>query len=148
MWREEGLKVARKGRKRARLGAAAQGSQRLRASRPVEVLCYDFAEDRTRDGRLLKLVCVLDENTREYRAIHVARLIRAAEVTGVLLGLINERGVPRHLRSDNGRQFVALALQGWLDRSGVQNLYITPESPWQNAYWESFNSRLRDEFLN
>lgn len=130
------------------MGTTAQGSQRLRAGQPNEVWSYDFVQDRTRDGRRLKLLCVVDEHTRECLAIHVARRIRAAEVIGVLAELINERGAPRHLRSDNGPEFVALALRGWLERCGVQTLYITPGSPWENAYCESFNSRLRDEFLN
>jgi putative transposase len=145
---KEVLKVKRKGRKRSRLGTAAQGSQRLRACRPNGVWSYDFVQDRTRDGKRLKLLCVVDEHTRECLAIQVAQRIRAAELIGVLAELIKERGAPRHLRSDNGPDFFALALRGWLERSGVQTLYITPGSPWENAYCESFNSRLRDEFLN
>jgi putative transposase len=148
LWREEGLKVARKGRKRSRLCTAARGSQRLRASQPNEVWSYVFVQDRTRDGRRLKLLCVVDEHTREFLAIHVVNRIRAAEVIEVLAEPIKERGAPRHLRSDNGPEFVALALRGWLECSRVQTLYITPGSPWENAYCESFNSRLRDEFLN
>lgn len=148
MWREEGLKVGRKQRKRTRLGSPEQGSQRLRAERPDQVWSYDFVQDRTRDGRRLKILCVVDEHTRECLAIHVARRIRAEEVVEVLAGVIRERGAPEHLRSDNGPEFIALALRGWLTRQGVKTLYITPGSPWENAYCESFNSRLRDEFLD
>ena len=148
LWREEGLRVGRKSCKRTRLGGPEQGSQRLRAQRPNEVWSYDFVQDRTRDGRRLKLLCVVDEYTRECLAIHVARRMRCEDVIGVLSGLIRERGVPAHLRSDNGPEFVARALRQWLGEQGVKTLYITPGSPWENAYSESFNSRLRDEFLN
>lgn len=105
-------------------------------------------QDRTRDGRRLKLLCVVDEYTRECLAIWVARRITAAEVIGVMAGLMRERGAPEHLRSDNGPEFIAAALRGWLSQQGVQTLYITPGSPWENPYCESFHSRLRDEFLN
>lgn len=148
LWREEGLRVGRKQRKGARLGGAAQGSQRQRAERPNEVWSYDFVQDRTRDGRRLKLLCVVDEYTRECLVIHVARRIRAGKVIEVMAGLVQERGAPAHLRSDNGPEFVARALRQWLTDQGVKTLYITPGSPWENAYCESFNSRLRDEFLN
>jgi len=148
LWREEGLMVVQKARKCARLGGSEQGSQRLRAGRANEVWSYDFVQDRTRDGRRLKMLCVVDEYTRECLAIHVARQIRAEGVIGVMEGLMRERGTPGHLRSDNGPEFIARALRGWLARLGVQTLYITPGSPWENAYCESFNSRLRDEFLN
>ena len=148
IWREEGLKVARRQRKRARMGNSEQGSQRLRAEHPNHVWSYDFVQDRTRDGRRLKMLCVVDEYTRECLAIHVARRIEAAQVMEVMECLVGERGAPGHLRSDNGPEFVAKALRGWLERSGARTLYITPGSPWENAYCESFNSRLRDEFLN
>ena len=148
IWREEGLKVVRRQRKRARMGNSEQGSQRLRAEHPNHVWSYDFVQDRTRDGRRLKMLCVVDEYTRECLAIHVARRIEAAQVMEVMECLVGERGAPGHLRSDNGPEFVAKALRGWLERSGVRTLYITPGSPWENAYCESFNSRLRDEFLN
>lgn len=112
LWREEGLKVGRKPRKRTRLGSREQGSQRLRAERPDQVWSYDFVQDRTRDGRRLKLLCVVDEYTRECLAIHVARQIRSKDVIEVLDRLIRKRGAPEHLRSDNGPEFVARALHG------------------------------------
>ena len=96
----------------------------------------------------MKILCVVDEHTRECLAIHVARRIRAEEVVEVLAGVIRKRGAPEHLRSDNGPEFIARALRGWLTQQGVKTLYITPGSPWENAYCESFNSRLRDEFLD
>lgn len=148
LWREEGLKVVRKARKRARLGTPDQGSQRLRAERPNQVWSYDFVQDQTRDGRRLKMLCVVDEHTRECLAIHVARRIRAEDVIQVVAGLVKERGAPAHLRSDNGPEFIARVLKAWVVGQGVKTLYITPGSPWENAYCESFNSRFRDEFLN
>ena len=148
LWREEGLRVTRKQRKRRRLGSSEQGSQRLRAEHVNQVWSYDFVQDRTRDGRKLKMLCVVDEYTRECLAIHVARRIRAQDVVGVIERLVAERGAPGHLRSDNGPEFIAAGLREWLTAGGIRTLYITPGSPWENAYSESFNSRFRDEFLN
>jgi len=104
--------------------------------------------DQTSDGRRLKFLCVVDEFTRECLALEVHRSFRAKDVLAVLAKLIAVRGVPAHLRSDNGPEFVALAVQAWLKTNGIGALYIAPGSPWENAYVESFNSRLRDEHLN
>ena len=148
LWREEGLRVPRRQSKRRRMGCTAQGSQRLRAEYVNHVWSYDFVQDRTRDGRRLKMLCVVDEYTRECLAIQVARRMTAMDVILVIGRLIAERGMPRHLRSDNGPEFIARALRDWLSQGGIRTLYITPGSPWENAYCESFNSRFRDEFLN
>jgi len=148
LWREEGLKVPQKQRKKRRLGTSAQSSQRQRASAPNEVWSYDFVMDRTADGRRLKLLCVVEEFTRECLAIHVARRIGALEVIAVLGAVVQERGTPKHIRSDNGPEFIAVAVRRWLENQGIATLYIEPGSPWENAYCESFNSRLRDGLLN
>lgn len=148
IWREEGLRVVRRTRKRRRLGWTENGSQRLQASRPNGVWSYDFIEDRTADGRRLKILVVVDEYTRECLALEPGRRLGSEAVIGVLERLVAERGAPGHLRSDNGPEFVAKAVQRWLTARGVQTLYIAPGSPWENAYCESFNSRFRDEFLN
>lgn len=148
LWREEGLKVPRRQCKKRRLGTSENGSQRRVASRPNEVWSYDFVSDQTIDGRRLKFLCVVDEFTRECLALEVGRSFRAKEVIAVLAGLIALRGAPAHLRSDNGPEFVAKAVQAWLKAHAVGPLYIAPGSPWENAYVESFNSRLRDEHLN
>ena len=145
LWREEGLKVPRKQCKKRRLGTSANGSQRRVAGRPNEVWSYDFVSDQTSEGRRLKYLCVVDEFTRECLALAVRRSFRAKEV---LAGLIAQRGAPAHLRSDNGPEFVAAAVQAWLKEQGVGPLYIAPGSPWENASVESFNSRVRDEHLN
>ncbi len=148
LWREEGLKVPRKQCKKRRLGTRANGSQRLKATQPNEVWSYDFVSDQTTDGRRLKFLCVVDEFTRECLALAVRRSFRAKDVIAVLAGLIGQRGCPAHLRSDNGPEFVAKAVQAWLKGNAIGALYIAPGSPWENAYVESFNSRLRDEHLN
>jgi transposase InsO family protein len=122
LWREEGLKLPRKPCKKRRLGTSENGSQRRVATRPNEVWSYDFVE--------------------------VRRSFRAKEVMAVLAGSIARRGVPAHLRSDNGPEFVAKAVQAWLQANAIGALYIAPGSPWENASVESFNSRLRDEHLN
>lgn len=148
LWREEGLRVPKRQRKRRRLGNSEHGSQLLRASRPNHVWSCDFVQDQTRDGRKLKMLCVVDEFTRECLAIHVARRINAMEVRAVVGGLLGSRPAPEHLRSDNGPEFIARELGEWLRAAGVKTSPITPGSPWENAYCESFNSRFRDEFLN
>jgi transposase InsO family protein len=100
------------------------------------------------DVRRLRFLCVVDEFTRECPALAVRRSFRAKDVIAVPAGLIAEWGVPAHLRGDNGPEFVAQAVQAWLKARAVGPLYIAPGSPWENASVESFNSRLRDEYLN
>jgi len=112
------------------------------------VWTYDFLFERTEDGRQLKILAVVDEYTRECLCTHVARSITGEDVIGVLAAVMMERGVPAHLRSDNGPEFVATAVRSWLTSIGTSTLFIQPGSPWENAYIESFNSRFRDELLN
>lgn len=104
--------------------------------------------DRTSDGRPLRLLTLLDEYTRESLAIDVARRLTSEEVLERLGQLFVDRGVPAYLRSDNGPEFIAQAVREWLQRVGIQTLYIEPGSPWENGYLESFNGKLRDELLN
>ena len=131
LWREEGLKVPRKQCKKRRLGPSENGRQRRVATRPNEVWSYDFVSDQTTDGRRLKFLCVVDEFTRECLALEVGRSFRAPEVLTVLAGLIAVRGTPAHLRSDNGPEFVAQAVQAWLKAKTIGALYIAPGSPWE-----------------
>jgi transposase InsO family protein len=147
LWRREGFKVPRRQRKRRRLGSSVNGCTRLRADRPNHVWCYDFVFDRTEDGRRLKILTIADEYTREALAVRVARRLTADDVIGTLLALFQDRGVPCFLRSDNGPEFIALALRRWLEKVGASTAYIEPGSPWENAYNESFNGKLRDELL-
>ena len=148
LWRQEGLKVPGKKGKRKRLGDSENSCIRRRAEHVNHVWSYDFVSDQTEDGRRLKMLVILDEYTRESLTIEVERRIKAHDVLASLAYLFAVRGAPQYIRSDNGPEFVAAAIQTWLTTSGVQTLYIAPGSPWENAYIESFNSRLRDELLN
>ena len=149
IWRREGLKVPRRQRKRQRLGTSENGTQRLSAQRPGHVWSYDFVFDQTEDGRRLKWLPICDEYTRELVALEVERRMEAKDVIRILEAAIGANGgPPEFIRSDNGPEFIALAVQDWIRRRGFKTLYIKPGSPWQNAYSESFNSRFRDEFLN
>jgi len=148
LWRLEGLQVPQNQRKRRRLGSSANGCVRRRPERKDHVWAYDFVHERTVDGRRLKILAVVDEFTREALAIHVARRITAKDVVGVLESLMAERGVPGFIRSDNGPEFIARAVREHLEDLGVGTLFIEPGSPWENAYIESFNGRLRDELLD
>jgi transposase InsO family protein len=112
------------------------------------VWTYDFIEDGTEDGRRLKFLTVLDEYTRESPVIEVARSIRAEDVIAVLEYLFMVRGVPGYIRSDNGPEFIAQAIKGWLEKNKVGILYIEPGCPWENGYAESFHGRFRDELLD
>jgi len=152
LWREEGMQVPRKQRKRRGLCAASGGSEnscvRKRPLRPDHVWSYDFVEDRTEKGRKLRMLVVIDEFTRESLAIEVAWSFTACRVVEVLQYLFAVRGAPEHIRSDNGPEFVAQEVTRWLDRAMVKTLFIAKGSPWENGYAESFNSRFRDELLD
>jgi transposase InsO family protein len=148
LWRREGLKVPQKQRKKRRLGHSGNSSRRRRANGFNEVWSYDFVQDQTADGKPLRLLPVVDEYSRECLAIEVERSFTARDVVATLQYLFEVRGAPKYVRSDNGPEFIARAVRDWLSRSAVQTLYIEPGSPWENAYSESFNSRLRDECLD
>jgi putative transposase len=148
IWRREGLKVPEKQPKRGRLWLADGSCLRLRAERPDHVWSYDFVEDRTHDGRKYRRLNVIDEFTHECLAIRVARQLKATDVIDLLSDLFIRRGVPGHIRSDNGPEFVAKAVQAWITAVGAKTAYIAPGSPWENGFIESFNARLRDELLD
>jgi putative transposase len=148
IWRREGLKVPRKQPKRGRLWLADGSCVRLRPERPNHVWAYDFVQDRTRDGRVLRMLVVVDEFSRECLAIRVGRRLGSEEVLEVLAELFVRHGAPEHLRSDNGPEFAASAVRAWLGRLGVGALFIEPGSPWENGYCESLNGKLRDELLD
>ena len=147
-WRREGLKVPQKQPRRRRLWFGDGSCIRLRPQHAGHVWSYDFVEDRTSDGRRCRVLNVMDEYSRESLAIVPARRFRSWDVIDVLADLFLQHGPPKHVRSDNGPEFIATALRAWLDRLGVRTLYIEPGSPWENGYIESFNARLRDELLN
>jgi len=104
--------------------------------------------DRTADGRAFKMLNIIDEYTKECIAIRVARKIKSQDVIDKLFNLFIFRGIPEHIRSDNGPEFTAKAIRKWLTNIGVKTLYIEPGSPWENGYIESFNGKMRDELLN
>jgi putative transposase len=148
IWRKERLKVPRKQPKRSRLWLNDGSCVRLRPEYKDHVWSYDFMIDRTADGRAFKILNVIDEYTRECLAILVARRIKNQDVIDILFWLFISRGLPEHIRSDNGPEFTAKAIRKWLGRLGVNTLFIEPGSPWENGYIESFNGKLRDELLN
>jgi putative transposase len=148
IWLREGLKVPRKQPKRGRLWLNDGSCIRLRPEHRDHVWSYDFVEDRTHDGKKYRMLNVVDEFTHECLAIRIARKLKAIDVIDVLSDLFILRGVPGHIRSDNGPEFVAKAVQEWIAAVGAKATYITPGSPWENGYIESFNARLRDELLN
>ena len=148
IWRREGLKIPMKQPKRGRLWLTNGSCVRLRPERPNHVWSYDFVQDRTQDGRTFRMLVVLDEFTRRCLAIVVARRLRSDDVLHCLADLFVAHGPPEHIRSQNGPEFVARNVRGWLGRIGVKTLYIEPGSPWENGYCESLNSKLRDELLN
>src|SRR5262249_35585481 len=144
----EGLKVPPKQPKRGRLWLTNGSCIRLRPEQHNHVWSYDFVEDRTHDGRKYRMLNVLDEFTHECLAIRVARKLKAIDVIDVLSHLFILRGIPAHIRSDNGTEFVAKTVQEWIAAAGAKTAYIERGSPWENGYIESFNARLRDELLN
>jgi putative transposase len=147
LWRKEGLKVPRKRRKRRSLGMSANGCHARQAEHQNHVWCWDFVFDRTTAGSALKWLSIVDEYTRECLALKVDRSLTSEDVLDTLSELFAMRGVPQHIRSDNGPEFIAAEMQRWTKKLSIETLYIAPGSPWQNGYAESFNSRFRDEFL-
>lgn len=146
IWQDEGLQLPRKLPGKRRYGP--QGEVKQRATRPDQVWTYDLSYDRTERGRRLQLLSVVDEFTRECLAIDVARSHGAAEVVETLKWLALVRGTPAHIRSDNGSEFIARAVREWLAEAGCATIFITPGSPWENPYIESFTGKLRMECLN
>ena len=148
IWRLEGLKVPGKQPKKGRLWLNDGSCVRLRPERPNHVWSYDFVEDRTHNGRKFRMLNVIDEFTRECLAIRIDRKLKSTDVIDVLSDLFILRGVPGHVRSDNGPEFIAKAVREWIAAVGARTAFIEPGSPWENGYCESFNCKLRDELLN
>lgn len=148
LWRREGLKVPYKQPKKSRLWFNDGSCVRLRASYPRHVWSYDFVHHRTDDGRVFRTLNLIDEFTRECLAIRVKRKLNSNDVIDVLTDQFILRGVPMFIRSDNGPEFIAEAVRKWISDVGAKTAYITPGSPWENGYVESFNARLRDDLLN
>lgn len=148
LWKKMGLKVYQRRRKRRRVGQSSNSSQKSRATHKDHVWSYDFVADQTEDGKRLKTLVVVDEFTRECLAIETWRSFPAHQVKKVLSKLFKSGRMPEHIRSDNGPEFIETALRKWFKDIGIKTLFIEPGSPWENAYVESFNARLRDELLD
>lgn len=144
--RAEGLKVRKRQRRTRRLGPSQ--TQRLSATQRNQVWSWDFVMDQTESGGAFRILTLIDEHTRQCLATHVAWSIRATDVLTVLELAMRKHGTPQHIRSDNGPEFVAYAIQDWLAAKHIKTLYIKPGSPWENGHIESFHDKLRDECLN
>lgn len=144
--REEGIQVRKRQRRMRRVGP--QQNERLRATKPRQVWSWDFVEDQTENGTRFRILTLLDEFTRQCLATHASWSIRAVDAITVIEAAIERYGAPEHLRSDNGPEFIAYAIQDWLKQHQVKTLYIRPGNPWENCYIESFHDKLRDECLN
>jgi putative transposase len=147
LWRDEGLRVPYKKRKKRLHGIGVLTGQ-MCPIRPNVIWAADFQFDQTRDGRTIKILNVIDEFTREALATEADRSIDADHVVAILDKIAGERGFPKYLRFDNGPEFVAFAIADWCRFNDAETIFIDPGSPWQNAWIESFNGRLRDEHLN
>ena len=147
IWRREGLKVPQKQPKRGRLWLNDGSCIRLRPEHKDHVWSYDFMIEHTANGKAFKILNIMDEYTRESVGVKVERKIKAQDVIDKLFDLFVFRGIPEHIRSDNGPEFTARAVRKWLSRLGVKTLFIEPGSPWENGYIESFNGKMRDELL-
>ena len=147
LWKQEGFRVPRKRIKKRAVGDSSNACDKRAAACRNDVWTWDFIHDRTVNGRQLKFLIILDEFTRECLCLDVGRSFTADAVLEALAGLMARHGVPAHIRSDNGSEFIAREMQQWLEKAEIETLYIEPGAPWQNGYAESFNSRLRDEFL-
>lgn len=134
-------------RKRRAIGVSANACHVRKAEFQDHVWCWDFAFDRTINGTSLKWLSIVDEFTRECLTLKVGRGITSEDVVNTLAELFAMRAVPQAIRSDNGPEFVATAIQDWLGKLKIRTLYVAPGSPWENGYAESFHSKLRDEFL-
>ena len=146
MRRAEGLRVPPTKRKIVRRGIST--GLPTKAKHRSHVWTWDFISDATVRGGVLKMLSILDEHTRECHVLRADRALRSADVLEWLQKAIKEHGAPQYLRSDNGPEFIAKAVQRWLAENQVKTIYIEPASPWQNGFVESFHGRFRDECLN
>ena len=144
--RAEGLRVPPTKRKVVRRGVSTGWP--VKAGHRGHVWTWDFIADATVRGGALRMLTILDEYTRECHVLRADRALKATDVLEWLQKAIAEHGAPAHLRSDNGPEFIAHAVQGWLRDNQIKTLYIDPGSPWQNGFVESFHGRFRDECLN
>lgn len=148
LWREEGLQLPARHKKRKRIYHKDASVIRLRPKYPNHIWAIDFVHDKLSNGRPYKILTVMDEYTRQAFTVHVGTKLGSAEVLEALYPLIIKHGKPEHIRSDNGPEFVSETFQTWLKRVGIEPIHIYPGSPWENGYNERFNGTLRNEILN
>ena len=148
LWREEGLQLTRRHKKRRRLYHKDSSVIRFRPHAPNHIWSVDMVHDKLSSGRPYKMLTVLDEYTREALCVDVHAKMISADVLEALYPVLLKHAKPNHIRSDNGPEFVATGLQDWLVRGGIKPLRIYPGSPWENGYNERFNGTLRREVLN
>jgi transposase InsO family protein len=148
IWREEGLKVPKKQQKRGRLYFNENGCKRLRPLHKNHIWSYDFVQDRLANGRKVRILTVIDEFSRKCLRLEARHSFKSQDLLKVLSELFILEGCPEYIRSDNGSEFVAKAVQNLLAEVNVKTAYITPSSPWENGFNERFNGILRDELLN
>ena len=148
IWRREGLKVPKKQKPRGRLWLNDGSCIRLRPERRNHVWSYDFVEAQTHDGRKVRLMTLIDEFTRECLAIRVARRINSFGVIETMADVMLVRGVPEHIRSDNGAEMTAKIVRSWLAQSRGQDPLHRARQPLGEWLLRSFNGKLRDELLN
>ena len=151
LWNQPGTEEALRLRKPRKLGPKPGVSANSCVQQPArfknDVWTCDFIHDRTAEGGSLKWLTLVDEYTRECLVLHAAGSLKGADVRRIMAQVIGRRGAPTRIRSDNGSEFVCEALVGWLPEVGAKPIPVAAASPWENAYIESFHSRLRDEFL-
>ena len=148
LWREEGLKLPERHKKRRRLYHKDSSVIRLRPTHANHVWAIDFVHDKLSNGRSYKMLTVLDEYTRQALCVEVKDKMNSDDVLEVMHRLLLKYGKPEFIRFDNGGEFVAEHLQEWLRKVGVTPIQIYPGSPWENGYNERFNGTLRREVLN
>jgi len=148
IWREEGLQLPARQKRRKRLYHKDSSVIRLRPLYPNHIWSVDFVHDKLSNGRTYKMLTVLDEYTREALCVEVKPRMGSTEVLEALYPLLLKHGKPEFIRSDNGKEFIAQALQDWLKAAGIKPIQIYPGSPWENGYNERFNGTLRREVLN
>lgn len=148
IWREEGLQLPQRHKRRKRLYQKDGSIIRLRPIHPNHVWSIDLVQDKLSNGRRYKMLVVLDEFTRQALAVEVRSTMTSDHVLEVLYRLFLRHGKPKYVRSDNGPEFASEAMQTWLERVGVKPLRIYPGSPWENGQNERFNGTLRREVLD
>ena len=148
LWCEEGLQLPHRHKKRKRPYHKDSSVIRLRPQHPNHIWSVDFVHDKLSNGRAYKMLTVLDEYTRQALCVEVKPRMGSADVLEALYPLLLKHGKPKFIRSDNGREFTAHALQDWLKTAGITPIQIYPGSPWENGYNERFNGTLRREILN